>query len=59
MPSTILLRNIPEDVYKEIIKEQSRIKLDMGRSLSLDRTIVKMLKDYKKCKEQNNFKPSE
>jgi hypothetical protein len=51
---------IPPDIYKFIQQEQGKVKERRGNSqFSIGQTIVKMLKDYKKCREQNNFKPSE
>ena len=53
------LKNIPSDVFKFIIEEQSRLKQERGTNkYSFESTIYKMLKDYKRCKEENkNFKP--
>ena len=60
MASSYLLKKIPKDVFKFVQKEQSVIKEEKGtNSFSFESTIYKMLRDYKKCREENNFKPSE
>ena len=47
---------IPADIYKFIQQEQGKVKERRGNSqFSIGQTIVKMLKDYKKCKQDNNF----
>lgn len=60
MPNSYPLTNIPPDVFKFIIDEQSKIKKQKGiRQYSFATTIYKMLRDYKRCMEENrNFKPS-
>lgn len=56
MATTIYLRDIPEKIYKEVCREQARIKINTGATLNQSKTIIKMLRDYIRCKEQNNFK---
>lgn len=58
MASTIMLKNIPNELYLEILKEQGKVKIYRASNYSLSRTVIKMLKDYIKCREQNNFKGS-
>lgn len=54
------LLNIPQDVFKLVIQEQSKIKEARGtRQFSFESTIYKMLRDYDKCRKSNNFKPDE
>lgn len=58
--SDYLLKKIPADVFKFVQQEQNRIKAQRGiLQYSLSETIYKMLRDYKKCKELNNFKSDE
>lgn len=58
--SDYLLKKIPADVFKFVQAEQNRVKTEKGiLQYSLSATIYKMLRDYKKCREQNNFKPDE
>lgn len=59
MAKSITLMNIPEDVYKEVIREQGKIKAHYGSQYNLSKTIVKMLRDYIKCRKDNNFKSNE
>lgn len=60
MPSSYLLTNMPEDVFKFVADEQNKIKKQKRiRQFSFESTIYKMLRDYKRCMEENkNFKPS-
>ncbi|MBA3830071.1 MAG: hypothetical protein H0X33_14110 [Taibaiella sp.] len=59
MASTILLKDLPEEVYREVIKEQGKVKAHIGTQYSLSKTVVKMLKDYTRCRKENNFKSAE
>lgn len=56
MANTILVKDIPEKIQKEIDKEQVAYKLYTGVILNQSNVVIKMLRDYIKCKEQNNFK---
>jgi hypothetical protein len=53
------LRDIPDDVFKIVQKEQSEIKQKRRINIwSFESTIYKMLKDYDRCrKETTTFKP--
>lgn len=53
------LKNIPSDVFKFVIDEQTRLKKERGTNkYSFETTMYKMLRDYKRCKEENkDFKP--
>ena len=53
MAENILVRGIPPEVYKEILKEQARILQELDKRLSLDRVIICMIKDYVKCRKQS------
>jgi len=58
--SDYVLKRIPADVFKFVQQEQNKIKEEKGLlQYSVSSTIYKMLRDYKKCREENNFKPSE
>lgn len=59
MASSITVENIPEDLYREIIKEQGKVKIYTGTQFNLSKTVIKMLKDYIKCKKANNFSSEE
>lgn len=54
------LTDIPADIYKFIQEEQAKIKIDKGiNQYSMPATVYKMLRDYKRCREENkNFKPT-
>lgn len=56
MAGSILLQGIPEDIYKEIIREQGKVKVHIGTQYNLSKTVLKMLRDYIKCRKDNNFK---
>lgn len=56
MATTIYLKDIPEKVYNEICKEQANMKIKVGAKLNQSKAVVKMLKDYIRCKELNKFK---
>lgn len=53
------LRDIPDDVFSMVQKEQSEIKRKKRINLwSFESTIYKMLRDYNKCRKENvDFKP--
>lgn len=53
------LKKIPADLYRFIREEQDRIKREHGTNkYSFESTIYKMLRDYKRCREENkDFKP--
>lgn len=49
---TYSFRNIPQEVYKIILREQNRIKLNKGVSqFSLEQTIYTIIRDWDKIKE--------
>lgn len=56
MTKTIYLKDIPEKVMKAVDKEQADLKVKFGLSLNQSKTVIKMLRDYIRCREQNNFK---
>jgi len=56
MAKTIYLEDIPEKVMKSILKEQAHFKINFGLNLNQSKTVIKMLKDYIRCREMNNFK---
>lgn len=57
MANTILVKDIPEKIFKEISKEQGNYRENTGGILSQSKAVIKMLRDYIKCKADNNFKP--
>lgn len=57
MATTILLRDIPKKIEDAIDDEQSNYKKLTGAKLNQSKAVLKMLKDYLKCKVDNNFKP--
>lgn len=49
--------NIPADVFKFVREEQDRIKKEKGTNqFSFACTIYKLLRDHKKCLEQNKLR---
>lgn len=60
MASKILIRNVPDDIHEFILQEQVRLKIRKKcNGISVGTTIVRMLRDYKKCQDSNNFTPDE
>jgi len=60
MAKTYLLKQIPKDVFKIVQKEQAVVKEAKGtNSFSFESTIYKMIRDYDKCRKNNNFKPDD
>lgn len=60
MAKTYLLKNIPKEVYKIVIREQNLVKEQRGtNSFSFESALYKMIKDYDKCRKDVNFKPEE
>jgi hypothetical protein len=59
MANTIYLKEIPDKVMKAITKEQADMRVNFGTSLNQSKVVIKMLKDYIRCREQNNFKSDE
>jgi hypothetical protein len=58
MAKTYLLKDIPKDVFRIVQKEQGVVKEAKGtNSFSFESTIYKMIRDYDKCRKNNNFKP--
>lgn len=56
MATTILLKEIPDNILKEILKEQSLHREKSGMLLNQSKAVIKMLRDYCRCKDVNNFK---
>jgi len=60
MVSQIHIRNVPDDIHEFILKEQVRLKIKQKcNGVSMGTTIIRMLRDYRRCKELNNFSPDE
>lgn len=57
MAATILLRDIPKNVQKAVAKQQSDHYDIFDIKLNQSQAVIKMLKDYIRCKSENNFKP--
>lgn len=58
MAKSYTLKQIPNDVFKIILKEQNQIKEKNGiGKYSFESTIYKMIKDYDRCRNESNFKP--
>ncbi len=56
--NSYLLSKIPDDIRQFLIKEQAKHKLNTGLTqFSLEQTMYKLLRDYIRCREENNFKP--
>lgn len=58
MAKTILLKDIPKALQKAIAKQQSDHYHVFDIKLNQSQAAIKMLKDYLRCKAENNFKPS-
>lgn len=59
MASTVYVTKIPADIAKAIAMEQNRIQEDRGTRPNQSQTIIKMLRDYLKCRKENKFQPDE
>ncbi len=57
MAKSILLKEITPKIQQAIDDEQSQYKKNTGAKLNQSKAVMKMLKDYLKCKTDNNFKP--
>lgn len=57
MANSILLKDIPKKIQDAIDDEQTVYKKNYGAKLNQGKAVLKMLKDYLKCKADNNFKP--
>lgn len=57
MANTILVKDIPEKIMKEVTKEQASHRENTGGILNQSKAVIKMLRDYIKCKTDNNFNP--
>lgn len=56
---SLVLRNIPDDVFKILLTEQHKEKLKTNKGVfGIERTIYKIIKDWERCKqgEENKFK---
>lgn len=52
MASNILIKNLPEDVYDDLVREQARIRLEKKVKVNLGIVIIKCLREYFKSKKQ-------
>lgn len=59
MASTVLVSKIPADIVKAIAQEQARIQGERGTRPNQSQTIIKMLRDYLRCRKENKFNPDE
>lgn len=50
-PKSILLKDIPEDIYKEILRVQGDEKTKRSVQFSLDKTVFKIIKSTIKDKQ--------
>lgn len=49
----IILRNIPPDIQKVLVREQAREKENRGiNQYSLSSTIQKIIREWEKCREK-------
>lgn len=53
MASVVMIRELPEDVYNELVKEQARIRIERKTKINLGTVIVIMLRRYIKQQQQN------
>lgn len=52
------LKAMPDDVFKIILKEQGKIKTERSISqYSLEQTIYSIIREWKRCREENPAKP--
>lgn len=53
----MLLRSIPEDVFKILLKEQHKEKSEKNKGMfGIEQTIYKIVRDYERCKKQEEDK---
>lgn len=48
---SILLKEVPKDVYDILLDEQTKIRKDGNKVFSLERTIYKIVRDFNKKEE--------
>lgn len=46
MPSSILVKDIPEDVYFSLIGEQLRVRKTKKKYINLSQVVIVILKEY-------------
>lgn len=56
MATSILIKDLPDKIFKEIVKEQQDHQLKYSTIISQSNAVIKMLRDYIKCKNDNNFR---
>lgn len=56
MATSILIKDLPDKIFKEIVKEQQDHQLKYSTIISQSNAVIKMLRDYIKCKNENNFR---
>lgn len=50
------LKHMPPEIWQFLIQEQSKAKIKRNiAQFSIEQTIYKCLKDYMRCREENNF----
>lgn len=54
MAKSMTLRNIPEDVFKVLLKEQWDEKERRGIGMyGIEQTIYKIVRDYERCRKES------
>lgn len=49
---TYSFRNMPQEIYKIVLREQGRLKANRGTSqFGIDQTIYSIIREWEKCKE--------
>lgn len=53
------LKNIPPDIYKFVLQEQNKMKVERNtNTFSFESAIYKLLRELRRCREENkDFKP--
>lgn len=57
MANSVLVEQIPKKIQDAIDDEQTAFKKATGVKLNQSKAIIKMLRDYLRCKSDHNFKP--
>lgn len=55
MASSLTLKKIPEDIYKYLLKQQGRIKVEKSKGVfGLEQTVYAIIRDCKRCEEKED-----
>lgn len=56
MAKSFTLRNIPPDVFKILLSEQSKERAKNKGVFGLNRVVYKLIREYEKCRQAEELK---